>query len=215
MNRLLKKESFFKNCEIHMLHSGISLSEQRTVFQKSYLKRKIILSTNIAETSITINDVAYVIDSGLVKINGFNSNLGIATLSLEYISKANAIQRQGRAGRTKPGKCYHLYTEQQFNSFDDYPTPEIQRISLEEVILQVRSLDRNCTFKVEDFLSKLMEPPNVDNINHGLDKLISLGALREEDEKLTKLGEYLSDIPINPTYGKLLIVYISTPISIK
>lgn len=189
-----------------MLHSGISLSEQKTVFQRSYSKRKIILSTNIAETSITINEVAYVIDSGLVKVNGFNSNLGIGTLSLEYISKANAIQRQGRAGRTKPGKCYHLYTKEQFNLFNEYPTPEIQRISLEEVILQVRSLDRNCTFKVENFLSKLIEPPKIENINNGLEKLISLGALRKEDEKLTKLGEYLSDIPINPTYGKLLIV---------
>lgn len=118
--------------------------------------RKIILSTNIAETSVTIDDVVYVINNGRMKLKGFDAENNIGTLKEEWVSIANSRQRRGRAGRVRPGICYHLYTKGRERSFDDYVLPEMMRTSLEEVILQAKILQVGM---VTPFLEKVMNPP--------------------------------------------------------
>lgn len=189
---------------IILLHSEISTEDQNKVFIPTDINRKIVLSTNIAETSVTIDEISYVIDTGLANVNVFNPRSGVTSLTTEYISQANAIQRKGRAGRTKNGICYHLYRKEDFNSFKEYPIPEIQRMSLDEVILRSRSLDRQMNFKIEEFLERLLDPPKRENVMKGLNSLISIGALTK-DEKLTRLGNFLVDIPLQPNYAKLLL----------
>jgi len=118
--------------------------------------RKIILSTNIAETSVTIDDVVYVINNGRMKLKGFDAENNIGTLKEEWVSLANSRQRRGRAGRVRPGICYHLYTKGREKSFDNYVLPEMMRTSLEEVILQAKILQVGM---VTPFLEKVMNPP--------------------------------------------------------
>lgn len=118
--------------------------------------RKIILSTNIAETSVTIDDVVYVINNGRMKLKGFDAENNIGTLKEEWVSLANSRQRRGRAGRVRPGICYHLYTKGREKSFDEYVLPEMMRTSLEEVILQAKILQVGM---VTPFLKKVMNPP--------------------------------------------------------
>jgi len=127
--------------------------------------RKIILSTNIAETSVTIDDVVYVINNGRMKLKGFDAENNIGTLNEEWVSLANSRQRRGRAGRVRPGICYHLYTRGRERSFSDYVLPEMMRTSLEEVILQAKILQVGM---VTPFLEKVMNPPETKTLEVAL-----------------------------------------------
>jgi len=127
--------------------------------------RKIILSTNIAETSVTIDDVVYVIDNGRMKLKGFDAENNIGTLNEEWVSLANSRQRRGRAGRVRPGICYHLYSKGRERSFNDYVLPEMMRTSLEEVILQAKILQVGM---VTPFLEKVMNPPETKTLEVAL-----------------------------------------------
>jgi ATP-dependent RNA helicase DDX35 len=123
------------------LYAGLPTDEQMFVFQKAPTNtRKVILSTNIAEASVTIDHIVYVIDSGYVKLRTYDARLGIETLNVVPVSKASATQRTGRAGRTRPGKCFRLYTEDAFRSLEEATFPEIQRSNLAPVILQLLNL---------------------------------------------------------------------------
>ena len=132
---------FFKDSSkyvISALHSMVPSEEQKKVFRQSPPGcRKIVLSTNIAETAITINDVVYVIDSGRMKEKSYDPYDNVSTLQTSWVSKASAKQREGRAGRCQPGICYHLYSKLRAASLADFQVPEIKRTPIEELCLQV------------------------------------------------------------------------------
>ncbi|KAK9888069.1 hypothetical protein WA026_000344 [Henosepilachna vigintioctopunctata] len=184
------------------LHSLIPTDEQLKVFNSPPPGvRKIIISTIIAETSITINDVVFVIDCGKVKIKNFNFKLNIETLESVWISKANASQRKGRVGRVKPGKCFHLMTRARYETLEPYMCPEILRSRLENVLLTAKVLQLG---KIGDFFPRLMDAPDPGAIAVSLDLLKRLEAL-DENESLTPLGYHLAKLPMNPQIGKMLL----------
>lgn len=162
--------------------------------------RKVIVATNIAETSLTVDGIMYVVDAGFSKLKVYNPRMGMDTLQITPISQANASQRAGRAGRTGPGKSYHLYTELAFkNEFYIQTIPEIQRTNLSNTVLQLKSLG------VKDLLDfDFMDPPPQDTITTSLFDLWSLGALDHLGE-LTPLGRKMSVFPMEPSLGKMLI----------
>lgn len=140
---------------IYPLHSKLATSDQRLIFDKPPKGiRKIILSTNIAETSITIDDVVHVIDCGKIKMTNLQIETNNESLDVEWISLANASQRRGRAGRTQSGVCYHLFSKHRLKSLKKYQTPEILRKRLESVILSIKILNLG---NAETFLSKLYQ----------------------------------------------------------
>ena len=162
--------------------------------------RKVIFSTNIAEASVTIDGIVYVIDSGFVKLRAYNPATGIETLTPTPVSQASATQRAGRAGRTKPGKCYRLYTEATFGTLPPSTVPEIQRSNLAPTILQLKALgiDNIARF---NFLT----PPPAELIVRALELLYSLGAL-DDYAKLTKpLGTRMAEIALEPMLAACLL----------
>ncbi|KAL1633782.1 hypothetical protein SLS56_002661 [Neofusicoccum ribis] len=183
------------------LYAGLPTDQQMYVFDPAPENvRKVIIATNIAEASVTIDGIVYVIDSGFVKLRAYNPNTGIETLTATPVSKASATQRAGRAGRTKPGKCYRLYTEQAWDSLPDATVPEIQRSNLAPVILQLKSLgiDNIARF---DYLT----PPPAELIIRALELLYSLGAL-DDYAKLTKpLGTRMAELAVEPMMAKVLL----------
>ncbi|XP_018048888.1 PREDICTED: ATP-dependent RNA helicase DHX36 isoform X1 [Atta colombica] len=187
---------------IYPLHSRMPTVDQKLIFKEpSHGVRKIIIATSIAETSITIEDVVYVIDCGKIKYSKFDLNKNIQTLEPEWVSLANAKQRRGRAGRVKSGECYHLYTKAREMTFDHYPLPEMLRTRLEEVILQIKILQLG---RVKEFLSTVMDPPDLKAIDLSLDLLETLNAL-DKDETLTPLGYHLAHLPLDPRTGKMIL----------
>lgn len=165
--------------------------------------RKVILATNIAETSITIDGIYYVIDPGFVKQNAYDPRLGMDSLVVTPISQAQARQRAGRAGRTGPGKCYRLYTEQAFqNEMLPTPVPDIQRQNLSSTILMLKAMG------VNDLLNfDFMDPPPPQTMITAMEQLYALSALDDEG-LLTRLGRKMADFPMDPPMAKMLIASI-------
>ncbi|KAF7243228.1 ATP-dependent DNA/RNA helicase DHX36 [Varanus komodoensis] len=163
--------------------------------------RKIVIATNIAETSITIDDVVYVIDGGKIKETHFDTQNNISTMAAEWVSKANSKQRKGRAGRVQPGHCYHLYNGLRASLLDDYQLPEILRTPLEELCLQIKILKLGL---IANFLSKLMDPPSRDAVMLSIQHLKQLNAL-DRQEELTPLGVHLARLPVEPHIGKMIL----------
>ncbi|XP_014504871.1 DExH-box ATP-dependent RNA helicase DExH6 [Vigna radiata var. radiata] len=201
--------SFFKNSSRFMLislHSMVPSMEQKKVFRHPpHGCRKIVLSTNIAETAITIDDIVYVIDTGRMKEKSYDPYNNVSTLQSSWISKASAKQREGRAGRCQPGICYHLYSRTRAASLPDFQIPEIRRMPIEELCLQVKLLDPNC--KVEEFLGKTLDPPVFESIRNAIIILQEIGAF-SSDEKLTKLGEKIGSLPVHPSICRMLFFAI-------
>ncbi|KAK0661795.1 putative ATP-dependent RNA helicase DHX35-like protein [Lasiodiplodia hormozganensis] len=183
------------------LYAGLPTDQQMYVFEPTPENtRKVIVATNIAEASVTIEGIVYVIDCGYVKLRAYNPNTGIETLTATPVSKASATQRAGRAGRTKPGKCYRLYTEQAFASLQEATVPEIRRSNLAPIILQLKALgiDNIARF---DYLT----PPPAELIIRALELLYSLGAL-DDYAKLTKpLGTRMAELAVEPMMAKALL----------
>jgi pre-mRNA-splicing factor ATP-dependent RNA helicase DHX38/PRP16 len=165
--------------------------------------RKVIVATNIAETSLTVDGIMYVVDSGFSKLKVYNPKMGMDTLQITPISQANASQRAGRAGRTGPGKRFHLYTERAFrDEFYIQTIPEIQRTNLANTVLLLKSLG------VKDLLDfDFMDPPPQDTITTSLFDLWALGALDHIGE-LTELGRKMTAFPMDPSLAKLLITSV-------
>uniref|UniRef100_A0ACD5VVA8 Uncharacterized protein n=1 Tax=Avena sativa TaxID=4498 RepID=A0ACD5VVA8_AVESA len=203
---MLLASSIFRNSSkflVLSLHSKIPSSEQRKVFKRSPAGvRKIILSMNIAETAVTIDDVVFVIDTGRMKEKSYDPYNNVSTLQTSWVSRASARQREGRAGRCQPGTCYHLYSRLRAASMPEYQTPEIKRIPIEELCLQVKLLDPNC--KIADFLKKTLDPPVNETVKNAITLLQDLGALTQ-DEQLTDLGEKLGSLPVHPSTSKMLL----------
>ncbi|XP_076232336.1 ATP-dependent DNA/RNA helicase DHX36 isoform X2 [Calliopsis andreniformis] len=187
---------------IYPLHSRMPTIDQKLIFNEPPNGiRKIIISTSIAETSITIEDVVYVIDSGRTKFVRFDLNRNIQTLLPEWVALANSNQRRGRAGRVRPGYCYHLYSKAREMTFEQYPLPEMLRTRLEEVILQIKILQLG---RAKSFLASVMDPPDLKAIDISLDLLRVLNAL-DNEEHLTPLGYHLAQLPLDPRTGKMII----------
>ncbi|KAH0431146.1 helicase associated domain-containing protein [Colletotrichum camelliae] len=162
--------------------------------------RKVVLATNIAETSLTIDGIVYVIDPGFVKENVYNPATGMENLVVTPCSRASANQRSGRAGRVGPGKCFRLYTKFAYmNEMDESPMPEIQRTNLNGVVLQLKSLGIN---ELLDF--EFMDPPPTEALIGALNNLFALQALNHKGE-LTKMGRQMAEFPTDPMLAKAVL----------
>ncbi|XP_015520709.1 3'-5' RNA helicase YTHDC2 [Neodiprion pinetum] len=189
---------------LFVLHSNMQTCDQKRVFRPSPQgTRKIILSTNIAETSITIDDVVYVIDSGKVKEKSFDAMSGVCTLRSNWISQACAKQRKGRAGRCQNGICFRLFSSVRFNSMQPYQTPEILRLPLQELCLYTKHLAPGNT-PIAEFLDRALEPPSNAVTRNAVQLLKTIDAL-DPWEDLTELGSHLLDLPVEPRLGKMLL----------
>ncbi|BFY97660.1 hypothetical protein BsWGS_00700 [Bradybaena similaris] len=189
---------------IYTLHSSLQYSDQKKVFKPPPQGiRKIILSTNIAETSITINDVVFVIDCGKVKEKTYDALTSLTMLKSNWISKASALQRKGRAGRCQSGKCYHLFSRSRYMHLQDYQTPEILRLPLQELCLHTKLLAPNSQ-SVETFLGKCPQAPPQLVIRNAIQNLKKIDAL-DPFEDMTELGQHLADLPIEPRLGKIIL----------
>ncbi|CAH2313941.1 probable ATP-dependent RNA helicase DHX34 [Pelobates cultripes] len=183
------------------LHSTLSLVEQDKVFDLAPPGvRKCIISTNIAETSVTIDGVRFVLDSGKVKEMSFDPKAKMQRLQEFWISRASAEQRKGRAGRTGPGVCYRLYAESDYDAFAPYPVPEIQRVALDALVLQMKSMDLG-----DPRSFPFIEQPPMSSIETAILYLRDQGAL-DANEELTPIGKLLAKLPVDVVIGKMLIL---------
>lgn len=193
--------------ELFVLHSGVNGTnafEQNRVFDEMPPGiRKIILSTNIAETSITINDIVYVIDLGKVKQQTYDAIGSSTCLTSTAISKACAKQRMGRAGRIQNGFCYRLYSFEHHESMEMYTLPEILRVPLTEICLNARML-ANDDVSIEQFLSKALQPPLSNNIRQAINLLQQIDAL-DPNERITHLGVHLANMPVDCQLAKSIM----------
>lgn len=184
------------------LHSQMPSTEQKFIFEPARGNmRKIIVSTNIAETSITIDDVIYVVDSGYIKQNGYNPETNCRTLDAQFVSLANAHQRRGRAGRVREGVCYHLFSKAREMLLQKFQLPEILRTRLDNVILHAKALQLG---NAGEFLSTLLDVPPRNSIYSALELLTRIEAL-DDAENLTPLGFHLSKLPMSPQMGKMIL----------
>eukprot|EP00898_Chlorokybus_atmophyticus_P004343 jgi/Chlat1/490/Chrsp103S00981 len=185
------------------LHSSLPPEDQRRIFlTPPQGVRKVVIATNIAETSITIPDVVYVIDSGKVKENRYDPHRGMSSLVEAWISQASSRQRKGRAGRVQPGQSFALYTRKRASQLAAYQLPEIMRVPLVEVCLQAKLLRIGTS--VGELLDKAVQPPKHEAVTSALKTLTEVGAI-DEQERLTPLGQHLAALPVDVHAGKLLI----------
>uniref|UniRef100_A0A3Q2FH75 RNA helicase n=1 Tax=Cyprinodon variegatus TaxID=28743 RepID=A0A3Q2FH75_CYPVA len=189
--------------KIVALHSTLSSKDQAAAFTVPPAGvRKIVLSTNIAETGVTIPDVVFVIDTGKTKENKYHESSQMSSLVETFVSKASALQRQGRAGRVRNGFCFRLYPKYRFDSFMDYSIPEILRVPLEELCLHIMK----CQYgSPEDFLSRALDAPQPQSVSNAVNLLRKIGACQPTNHILTPLGHHLASLPVNVKIGKMLI----------
>ncbi|XP_052899271.1 pre-mRNA-splicing factor ATP-dependent RNA helicase DHX16 [Anopheles moucheti] len=200
-DRVKRLGSKLKELIILPIYANLPSDMQAKIFEPTPPNaRKVILATNIAETSLTIDNIIYVIDPGFAKQNNFNSRTGMETLLVVPISKASANQRAGRAGRVAPGKCFRLYTAWAYNNeLEDNTVPEIQRINLGNAVLMLKTLG------IHDLLHfDFLDPPPHQTLILALEQLYALGALNHHGE-LTKLGRRMAEFPVDPMMGKMLL----------
>lgn len=186
---------------IRPIYSTLPSERQAQVFEPTPKDaRKVVLGTNIAETSLTIPGICYVIDAGFCKQTSYNPRTGMESLLVTPVSQAMANQRAGRAGRTAPGKCFRLYTAWSYaNELDENTIPEVQRTNLGSVVLLMKSLGINDMLNFD-----FMDAPPAEALIRSLEQLYALGALNDRGE-LTKLGRRMAEFPLDPMMSKALI----------
>jgi len=187
------------------LHGSMPTAHQQGIFARPPPGvRKVVLATNIAETSITIDDVVYVVDGGKAKGKSYDPLNNLATLLPQWVSQASARQRRGRAGRVQPGKCYRLYPRELHDgAMAPFEAPEMLRTPLEELCLQIKSLSLG---GIEEFLSRALQPPEARAVHNAKGLLETIGALHEGTEELTALGRHLAHLPVDPRVGKMVVM---------
>ena len=195
----LRKSTLRRNDEILPLFARLSHAEQHKIFHPSGAKRRIVLATNVAETSLTVPGIKYVIDTGLARVKRYSARAKVEQLHVEKISQAAARQRSGRCGRVSAGVCIRLFSEEDFNSRPEFTDPEIVRSNLAAVILRMAAL------KLGDVAAfPFLEAPDQRYINDGFQVLLELGAVNEHNG-LTKLGEQMARLPIDPKIARILL----------
>ncbi|WP_130865340.1 ATP-dependent RNA helicase HrpA [Acidipropionibacterium timonense] len=188
--------------EVLPLYARLSAAEQHRVFTP-HRGRRIVLATNVAETSLTVPGIRYVIDPGTARISRYSSRTKVQRLPIEPVSRASADQRAGRCGRVAPGICIRLYSQEDFESRPEFTEPEILRTNLASVILQMAQARLGA---IADF--PFVEAPDRSQINDGLRLLEELGALKEghrDAPRLTRIGHELAQIPIDPRMGRMIV----------
>eukprot|EP00736_Rhodelphis_marinus_P003018 Rmarinus@m.1683 len=193
--------SKIKELIICPIYSSLPSELQAKIFEPTPEgARKVVLATNIAETSITIDGIVFVIDAGFCKQNSYNPRTGMESLIVTPVSKAGANQRAGRGGRVGPGKCFRLYTAWSYqNELEESPVPEIQRTNLGNVVLLLKSLGINDLINFD-----FMDAPPSETLIRALEQLYALGALNDRGE-LTKLGRRMAEFPLDPMLSKMLV----------
>ncbi|MFA5828913.1 MAG: ATP-dependent RNA helicase [Candidatus Gracilibacteria bacterium] len=192
------KQFGFSDLRCMPLYGRLPMTEQTAIYG-AHTKRHVVVSTNIAETSLTVPGVTVVIDSGLARMTDFNTDTGIGSLMVEEISQASAIQRTGRAGRIEPGRCLRLYSEENFAGREPFTRPEIQRSDLADVVLQMilMGIPNIHTFE-------FMDPPEHASFEQALGTLYVLGAINR-NEKLTETGVKMAHLPLDPKISRMLL----------
>ena len=194
-------EEHLTQCEFLPLYGTLPQNVQKRVFapRTDKSRRRFIFATNIAETSVTVPNISFVVDSGLVKMPYFDPVTSLQRLIVHETSKASAIQRSGRAGRIRPGKCFRLYTEKFFESMKEHTPPEILRTDLTSFLLTLKVLG------VDNILAfDLMDLPPVGALAHGLETLYALGAIND-DTVVTDIGRDLATFPTEPRVARMLL----------
>ncbi|TQM27649.1 ATP-dependent helicase HrpA [Microbacterium kyungheense] len=191
--------------EVLPLYGRLSAAEQHRVFEPSQVagvRRRVILATNVAETSLTVPGIRYVVDTGTARISRYSNRSKVQRLPIEPVSQASAQQRSGRAGRTSPGVAIRLYAEDDFTARPEFTEPEILRTSLASVILQMLSLGFG---DISSF--PFLTPPDSRGVKAAFDLLVELGAVRSgrDHHALTDLGREISRLPIDPRFARMLI----------
>lgn len=201
INRTVNQLRNVSSLHVLPLHASLDTREQRRVFvSPPHGKRKVVVATNVAETSITIDDIVAVIDTGKVKETSFDPQNNMRKLEETWASRAACKQRRGRAGRVQEGKCYKLYTRSLEERMAERPEPEIRRVPLEQLCLSVRAMG---TKDVAGFLGRTPTPPEVSAIENAVKMLQRMGAL--DGDELTALGQQIAMIPADLRCGKLMI----------
>ncbi|XP_022448120.1 probable ATP-dependent RNA helicase DHX35 isoform X2 [Monodon monoceros] len=199
--RALGRTGMKRHLRVLPMYAGLPSFEQMKVFERvSRTVRKVIVATNVAETSITISGIVYVIDCGFVKLRAYNPRTAIECLVVVPVSQASASQRAGRGGRSRSGKCYRLYTEEAFDQLPQSTVPEMQRSNLAPVILQLKALGIDNVLRFH-----FMSPPPAQSMVQALELLYALGGL-DKDCRLTEpLGMRIAEFPLNPMFAKMLL----------
>ncbi|MBB3601214.1 ATP-dependent helicase HrpA [Mycolicibacterium sp. BK556] len=187
-----------KNTEVLPLYARLPTAEQQRVFQPSRTVRRIVLATNVAETSLTVPGIRYVVDPGTARISRYSRRTKVQRLPIEPISQASAAQRAGRSGRTAPGVCIRLYSEEDFAARPRYTDPEILRTNLAAVILQMAALQLG---DIESF--PFLDPPEQRSIRDGVQLLQELGAF--DSGAITDIGRRLAQLPVDPRLARMIV----------
>eukprot|EP00752_Nemacystus_decipiens_P014106 g12542.t1 len=180
------------------LYARLTNAQQQAIFEKSG-RRKIVVSTNVAESSLTVPGIRYVIDTGTARVSRYSPNSKVQRLPIEAVSRASCDQRKGRCGRVGPGVCVRLYSEEDFLSRDEFTTPEILRSNLASVILQIETLRFGA---IEGF--PFIDPPRPSMVRDGYKTLHEIGALTQDD-KVSALGRQLSYMPVDPRVARMVL----------
>jgi ATP-dependent helicase HrpA len=184
--------------EILPLYARLSAREQNRVFQP-HSRRRVVLATNVAESSLTVPGIRFVIDTGTARISHYSPRRKVQRLPIEAIAQASADQRAGRCGRVGPGICVRLYAQDDYLARDRYTLPEIRRTNLASVILQTKALQLG---ELEDF--PFLDPPRTDAVRDGYKTLFELGAI-DDRQRLTDLGRKLARLPVDPRIGRMIL----------
>ena len=188
--------------EVLALYSRLSVTEQQKAF-RPHVGRRVVLATNVAETSVTVPGIRFVVDPGTARVSRYSARLKVQRLPIEAVSQASADQRKGRCGREAPGICIRLYAEEDFDARPRFTDPEVQRTNLASVILQMAALGLG---EVEDF--GFLDPPDRRQIRDGVNLLHELGALDVATgpaPRLTPLGRRLARLPVDPRLGRMVL----------
>ena len=193
------RKAKLRDAEVLPLFARLSNEDQQRIFRTSSHGRRIILATNVAETSLTVPGIRYVVDSGHARIKRYSPRAKVEQLLVEKISQASARQRSGRCGRVASGICVRLYDEQDFNNRSEFTDPEIVRSSLAAVILRMAALKLG---HIDQF--PFLEAPSSRLVSDGYQQLRELGAVDEQDQ-LTPIGKQLARLPVDPRIGRMLL----------